>query len=293
MYLIFGKLVGNFTLYQRTNNEEFIMAALEKFSQSSMVNQLRHIEREIKYPKNADIDFNRSKLNYSLAPKRKKKAYDYLKERLSELDYRKQENVRLMVGWVVTAPRDMKTSEYEKFFQETYNFLIKRYGEENCVQAVVHKDESGEPHLHFYFIPVVKNTAKVNPKMIKAFELRKNHPEYSYRQLAEEIGCSKAALAKWFKNGMPEERAEKVSARERIDKLELQTFHPDLQQYLNKKGVKADVHTGITKKNGRNYTVAQLKELRDHFRKRGLDVDEVIKSLGDNEVITINEDFEM
>lgn len=57
-----------------------------------------------------------------------------------------------MAGWIVTAPKDLPMSEMEKFFNVTYEFLSERYGEKNCVQAVVHNDEGGQPHIHFLFI---------------------------------------------------------------------------------------------------------------------------------------------
>ena len=154
------------------------MAALEKFSQASMVNMLRHIEREIQYPKNADIDLSRSHLNYSLSPDRGMRSYEYLKKRLGELHYMRRDDVKLLAGWVVTAPKELQKQYQYKFFREVYNFLAARYGEENCIHCDVHRDESGEPHLHFYFIPVVKNKKEpLNPKMVKALELRKEHPE--------------------------------------------------------------------------------------------------------------------
>ena len=48
-----------------------------------------------------------------------------------------------MAGWIVTAPKDLPMSEMENFFRVTYEFLAERYGEKNCVQAVVHNDEGG------------------------------------------------------------------------------------------------------------------------------------------------------
>ena len=40
----------------------------------------------------------------------------------------------------------------------------------------------------------------------------------------------------------------------------MRTFHDDLQKYLAEHGVEGRVKTGVTKKNGRNYTVDELKE---------------------------------
>ena len=260
------------------------MAALEKFSKSSMVNMLRHIEREIKYPKNADIDLNRSGLNYSLAPDRGMRSYSYLKKRLSELHYIKRDDIKLLAGWVVTAPKELPDGQQEQFFQETYSFLAERYGEENCIQAIVHRDESGESHMHFYFIPVVRNdNGKVNPRIIEALKLREKHPDYTYAQLAGVMGVNKGTLFKWIKKGdaylAEKAKTEKVSARELLDKKELQSFHPDLQKYLRSKGITAKVHSGVTKAQGGNMTVEQLKAQRKHLLRHGVDVDKLISQL--------------
>jgi len=130
------------------------MAAVEKFKASAVVNQLRHIERTIQNPENKDIDFKRSYLNYVLSPDREMSSYDYYKSRKEDLYCYNRPDVNTMAGWVVTAPKELRQSEHDEFFQVTYNFLENRYSVENVVSAVVHNDESGQPHLHFTFIPV-------------------------------------------------------------------------------------------------------------------------------------------
>lgn len=51
--------------------------------------------------------------------------------------------------------------------------------------------------------------------------------------------------------------------QEVISKAELRNFHPDLQNYLNKNGLAdAHVHTGITKAQGGNRTVREMKAER-------------------------------
>ena len=54
-------------------------------------------------------------------------------------------------------------------------------GKENCIQAVVHNDESGQPHLHYCFIPVVPDVKRNGEKiccneLINRTELRNFHP---------------------------------------------------------------------------------------------------------------------
>lgn len=60
---------------------------------------------------------------------------------------------------------------------------------------------------------------------------------------------------------------EKLCAKEVISKTELRNFHPELQNYLNKNGLSdAHVHTGITKAQGGNRTVREMKADRERER---------------------------
>ena len=191
------------------------MASVKKFTESAVVNQLRHIERTIAHPENMDIEKDRTVQNYSLLPQREISSYEYYRQRKSELYCYNRADVKVMAGWIVTAPKDLPMSEMEKFFNVTYEFLSERYGEKNCVQAVVHNDEGGQPHIHFLFIP--------------------------------------AAADK--KHG-----GEKICANDVLNKAELRNFHSALQKCLLDHGVQANILTGITKVQGGNRTVRELKQ---------------------------------
>ena len=196
------------------------MASLEKFSAGAVRNQLRHNRREIEHSSNPDIDPARQGQDYVLSPDRGMSDYDYYKERLSQVYVYGRNDVKTMAGWVVTAPRDLAPERYDDFFCTTYDFLANRYGEENIVQAIVHDDEGGQPHLHFCFVPVVED---------------KKH-----------------------------EQGYKVCANDVLDRRELRNFHPDLQRYLDDHGLKeAHIMTGVTRAQGGNRTVSELKAERE------------------------------
>lgn len=196
------------------------MASVEKFAAGAVRNQLRHNRREIEHSGNPDIDPSRQGRDYVLSPDRGMSDYDYFKERLSQLYVYGRDDVKVMAGWVVTAPQDLDPKRYEDFFCTAYIFLESRYGKENVVQAVVHDDEGGQPHMHFCFIPVVED---------------KKH-----------------------------EQGEKVCANAVLDRRELRNFHPDLQKFLDENGLEdARVMSGVTKRQGGNRTVAELKAERE------------------------------
>lgn len=194
------------------------MASVEKFSKSAIVNQLRHIERTIQNPSNPDIDREKSNQNYSLID-HGMSSYDYYKERLSQCYLYNRDDVKTVFGWVVTCPEDVPKDMEDLFFYNTFDFLQERYGAENCVQAVVHKDESGRSHMHYLSIPVV--------------------PDPKHEQRIK-VCCDKV-----------------------INKRDLRNFHPDLDRFLKDRGQPCGVYTGITKQQGGNRTVKELKQERE------------------------------
>lgn len=197
------------------------MASVKKFTEKAISNQLRHIERTIENPANQDIDSQKTPLNYSLSPVREISSYDYYLHRKSQLYCFKRADVKTMAGWIVTAPRDLLVDKQVDFFKAVYEFLVQKYGEENCIQAYVHNDESGQPHLHYCFIPVVPDK----------------------------------------KHG-----GEKICANDLLTQNELRNFHPCLQKFLNEHGFNIKIATGITKAQGGNRKVKELKADREQRR---------------------------
>lgn len=221
------------------------MASIEKFTDSAVVNQIRHCNRLIHNDRNKDIDPERSHMNYSLTPERDIGEYEYYRKRKNELYCYRRADVKTMAGWIVTAPQELETEEQiREFFEQTAKFLQARYGKENTISITCHFDEGktekvkdrwgayvkdekgnvkkklvlGRPHLHFLFIPVSKD--------------------------------------------LKHKQGQKICANDVLNKKDFQHFHSDLRKYLKDRHCPgADgVITGKTKAQGRNYTVEELKE---------------------------------
>lgn len=177
------------------------MASVQKFTEAAVCNELRHNSREIRNNSNKDIDPVLSAMNYSLLPPDGLTAYQRYKQRKSALYCYKRSDVKVMAGWVVTCPKELKEEQQQRdFFQTVHNFLIDRYGMENVVQSVVHYDEGkrekeftrwgepiydaygkqrtkvvyGQPHLHFCFIPVAPDMNPAHPQREKHDQQRRN-----------------------------------------------------------------------------------------------------------------------
>ena len=96
-----------------------MMACAEKFGAGAVRNILRHNRREIEHSSNHDIDPKRLERDYILSPDRGMTEYDYFLQRKSELYCYKRDDVKVMAGWVVTAPQDLDPERYDDFFCAT------------------------------------------------------------------------------------------------------------------------------------------------------------------------------
>lgn len=98
------------------------MASVTKFTAGAVYNQLRHNLRQIAHSGNPDIDPARLRQDYVLSPDRGMSDYDYFQERLSQLYVYGRNDVKVMAGWVVTAPQDLEQEQYDDFFLAVYDF---------------------------------------------------------------------------------------------------------------------------------------------------------------------------
>ena len=201
------------------------MAHVAKYTAAAVTRMTDHYGRtqgDGVHRSNESINPERTSLNYNLAPDRPGGQLAYLQQRLSEVKVQKRADVKVLCDWIVTLPRwqpkpgqDVDPDQIQRrFFEATYRFLSERYGEQNVISAYVHMDET-TPHMHFAFVPVVRD---------------KKHPE-----------------------------REKVSAKERINRSELQTFHGDLERYIQEAipQVSFEVLNDATRDGNR--TVTELK----------------------------------
>lgn len=147
----------------------------------------------------------------------------YVKEfgSLPDVAMSNRKDLKAMVSWVVTKPENVTEDEQERFFEETYAFLRKRYcdkvekavGMSPVITAVVHLDET-TPHMHFKFIPTY------------------------YDKKTE----------KW-----------RVSAKEVLNRRDLQTFHKDLSAHMSRVfGRDIGIENGATRDG--NKSVMDLKK---------------------------------
>lgn len=139
---------------------------------------------------NSNIDPERSHLNYELMGR--DDPYKYASERLDQLEKEQKEQTGRgfrsdaikACSLVVYLPKELegKGEEYEKqFFQGCTDYAIAKFGKENVLQAMVHKDEN-RPHIHIVSLPITRDKETDREKLCykEAFtkaDYKKMHPE--------------------------------------------------------------------------------------------------------------------
>ncbi len=91
------------------------------------------------------------------------KMTDYIKSTIDKIMDGKtlRKDAVKMISWVVDAPKNMSEEIKPRFFQATYDFLAKRYGDKSGLGEDVvlscywHKSETTD-HIHFAFMPIIE-----------------------------------------------------------------------------------------------------------------------------------------
>ena len=177
------------------------MAHVTKFKMTGMGQIFAHVNRAKNQTRkygNADIDVSRTHLNYDL----KHGTIETLQKRLESVSHTKRHDLVACCGVVVTLPGELENEPehtQKAFFEWCKKFLDKKFGENNCVYATVHNDES-TPHLHYGFVPTVTKQRKFRSAEKKG---------QTYLQ-------------------------ERVCAKEVVTKAMLNTLHDELQAHVAK-----------------------------------------------------------
>ena len=136
------------------------MAHIMKCKDIGAIGIIKHINRENKNYGNEDVNPAKSKDNIYFI----KRSYEYYKNRMENDLYvygswndKNKAKYNSLCSIAVHCPDSCENEE--EFFKALNEIFKKRYGEENVICSVVHKDEK-RSHLHFTFIPCVMNEKK-------------------------------------------------------------------------------------------------------------------------------------
>lgn len=209
------------------------MASITKFKAFSVGRVLQHNNRQqgdgVKHS-NEDIKDDLTVYNYHF----KFGTAEELDKRLENVFHLNSENNIVMCEAIVSLPKNVRSQDERKFFQSVYDFYCEDFGEQNILNAVVHKDEI-TPHIHIDFIPVVKEKVSFENRGKRVFEeWKERHPE------------------------IKDEEVERLCCKELITRTYLKMMHKRLSNYVEERlGYSAEILNGATA-NG-NKSIMQLK----------------------------------
>lgn len=143
------------------------MANVQKFNAASTAKVIGHNYRNFEYsveymsnPKHSIIDYNLTAQNYSVTNYNAKKRLEELKKK----NHVRNKTTVNMFDWVVQIPDNCQIEETE-FFATLVESLKDRYGEENFLGDIVHRDEpNSRTHIHCMIAPI--KDKKFNAKAI-------------------------------------------------------------------------------------------------------------------------------
>lgn len=160
-----------------------------KYKRENLKGIYRHNERKNKNYSNANIDKEKSYLNYAI----KSPQYSYEKEferirRQYDLKGQIKTVSNIACEYIITSDKEffetIGKEETKRYFETAYNFVAeyKNLGEQYIMSAKVHMDEE-TPHMHLIFLPVVHTTDKKGNNIDKLACSEFWKAKDSYRQL--------------------------------------------------------------------------------------------------------------
>lgn len=156
----------------------FAVLHMQKFKTNDVTGMQIHNQRERESKTNFDIDKSKTHLNYDLHNKSKinfnKKIKDIIKENVVT-DRAIRKDAVVMCNFIITSDKkffdSLSETERERFFDISYDFFKKRYGEEKIISAAVHLDEK-TPHMHLSLVPVTEDKKLSAKRLFNRNELR-------------------------------------------------------------------------------------------------------------------------
>ena len=156
----------------------FAVLHMQKFKANDVAGMQIHNQRERESKTNFDIDKSKTHLNYDLHNESKinfnKKIKDIIKKNVVT-DRAIRKDAVVMCNFIITSDKkffdSLSETERERFFDISYDFFKKRYGEEKIISAAVHLDEK-TPHMHLSLVPVTEDKKLSAKRLFDRNELR-------------------------------------------------------------------------------------------------------------------------
>lgn len=162
------------------------MAHILKFKKQAISSLFRHNNRtagENVVHSNETIDSTRTMQNYFL----KKGSAKSLDRRLDEVFHLGSASEIVMCEVCITLPKDVSPNDERAFFCSVYDFYCNDFGEQNIINAVIHKDET-TPHLHLDIVPIVTGEVEYDSRGKRQLAKWKEQHADRLAELMDEYG---------------------------------------------------------------------------------------------------------
>lgn len=134
---------------------------------------------------NPDIDFSKTKDNYSIGSYDESMTYNQRAEKRIEEGYTGKKAIRKdavkMVEFLFAYTDDGTVKDYKAYYQQCYDWLCYRYGKDNIIADKVHLDEK-TPHMHAVIVPLTEDGRLSCKEVIggpKQLQTMQNHFYYN------------------------------------------------------------------------------------------------------------------
>jgi FtsZ-binding cell division protein ZapB len=240
----------------------FAVIHMKKFKAQEVKGMQIHNQREKESNSNLDIDRTRTKLNYDLlndAPiDYKDRIQKEIEERYTGTKKIRKDAVKLC-SFLITSDKaffdELDPKEEKRYFEESLTFLQERYGKENMIYAVVHKDEK-TPHMHVGMVPITED-GKFAAKEFFGKRSELQQLQDTFHEHVTKAGFSLERGISSDRKHVEPKRFKALSVREEIQSLE--------DELKGKQEQKQQVESSIKDINGRLSDLeGDLKDVSDH-----------------------------
>jgi Plasmid recombination enzyme len=233
---------------------------IKKYKNSTSISKVG--DHNLRQQFSDNVDQEKSKQNIYLVGSADMNALDVVKSKLEGIKYRKDANK--VCNLVFSASHEeMKKIDPVAWAKEINQYCEQKFGKENIVYSVLHRDEL-TPHLHISFVPVVDKKLRSNvyfdgPAKITKFrqEIFKINQKYGFKKDNPEKKAKAQSIAKHY-----QEVREFESLDKKIDK-EFQQLEEIPKFSMNTKKVISEITPTF------NNILKFARGLRVNFKKLG------------------------
>lgn len=221
----------------------FAIIRMQKFKAPDVKGMQIHNYREKESHTNPDIDQDKTGLNYDLLNDSK---IEFPKAIQREIDerYTGQKTIRKdavrLCEFVVTSDRDffdkLSPEDEKRFFKESLSFLQERYGKENMLYGIVHRDEK-TPHMHVGMVPIT-NDGKLAAKQFFGKKTELQQLQTKFHEHVTEKGFDLERGVSSDRKHIETQRLKALTAKEQVKALENELKQKQEEKQVLNKSIK-------------------------------------------------------